>query len=328
MSYFKKSIKWRKKCEHVGVRKFTNKMVDERVLRVSQLDVLELDEELLNTLDNRIAGILQGLPASFAVILRFKPELIALIRVLLWRWSIYRNGVTFGQEMMGLTYLQTGRCNSRTNSNTDPAAGHLIPSIKYSLLGFIIFWWIRERFEDLVTLLSPLTRSTASTEHMTNCINAGLQLANCINFCSFLLYGVYPSLKERILHLKMTSVVRQTLRQPSYKYMNREIIWYGFSEFLFFVLPQINFFAVRNWCKKAFAKIGLKDSTSLLVPTGLLVRCVHCNDRPILPQVSAECGHVFCYYCIAANLKADKDYPCDACGKKVTTFDHACHINR
>ena len=290
----------------------------EKVLRVSQLDVLELDEELQHGFESKIMAIFQPLP-SFAFFLRLKPELKAATRALIWLLSVDKTGNTFGQEMLALGYLE--------ENNLDNNLRPITVSSKYSLLLIVILRWIEERLEDILEYILPRMQ-LFYTEKLKDVINSILKFARCVNFCLFLLYGVYPSLKERLLRLQMVPLASQRLRQPDYHYMNREIIWYGFSELLFFLLPQINFFVVRNYIRKRFTSVTTSSTGASVVSSPELLSpssCSYCKRVPTLPQVASSCGHVYCYYCIAANLKADKNYPCEKCGDIVNNFDHALY---
>uniref|UniRef100_A0A1X7V2J8 Uncharacterized protein n=1 Tax=Amphimedon queenslandica TaxID=400682 RepID=A0A1X7V2J8_AMPQE len=96
----------------------------------------------------------------------------------------------------------------------------------------------------------------------------------------------------------MTPSRPQVLRELSYDYMNREIIWFGFSEFLFSVLPLLNLQSLKNSYNKILHSL-VGDRETAVAPNV----CVYCNGAPVLPQVST-CRHLFCYYCIAANVLA------------------------
>lgn len=289
----------------------------EKVLRVAQMDVLDLDEELSRTFEYEILHILQSLP-SYALLMRIKPEIKAIVRVVIWWLSIRRCGYTFGQEMMGLSYSQ-GTAIFKNDTRQSSLTKHL-------LLSVVLFRWIDERFEDI---LSPFSGESLNVEWIKSVMSSVFRFAQCINVCLFLLHGTYPSLKERLLRLKMVPIVRQTLRQPSYQFMNREIIWYGFSEMLFFVLPMINFFALRNYFRKLVTSLGVLDNQSVSLhqqEVSAIYQCCHCqSEPPVIPQITNNCDHVYCYYCIAANLMADKDYPCNSCGQVVQGFKHASY---
>ncbi len=41
--------------------------------------------------------------------------------------------------------------------------------------------------------------------------------------------------------------------QVSYEFMNQQLVWHGFSEFLFFLLPLINIDRIRNGIRRFMA---------------------------------------------------------------------------
>ena len=274
----------------------------EKVLRTGRLDAVELDNDLTSIFQERFLDIFRRLPSG-PLLERFKPEMKAFIRFLLWKWSLGKpNGSTFGQEMTSLTYV--------TKEGTGLTSKHRwILMILYVLLE-----WSSERFEDILSKLIPSLRA----DRIAACIKFFAQIANLLNFCAFLIQGVYPSLKERVLHLNMVPTKPQTLRELSYENMNREMVWYGFSEFVFFVLPLMNLPLVRNWLKKTLQKYNLLPS-QVGRSVSAVNRCSLCNERPVQPQLS-NCGHVYCYYCIAANVEADPEFPCSLCNKRATPY--------
>ena len=272
----------------------------EKVLRISQLDALELDSELIAAVQDKFFNIFGFLPST-ALIERLRPELKALLTFLLCKWSLSRarnDHCTFGQGLMSLKYAQQD--NSLPNTRQ-----------KWLLLLILVFpGWLLERFEGLVNAAFPTLRA----HKILSIAKAFLQLCNVLNFCSFLLYGQYPSLTERLLHLKMIPSRPQVLRELSYDYMNREIIWYGFSEFIFSVLPLLNLQSLKNTCNKLMH--GLVGDRGSAVAHN---ECAQCSSVPVLPQVSS-CGHLFCYYCISANVLADSNFPCPVCNERVTDY--------
>ena len=273
-------------------------MVSEAVLRVSQLDATELDDELSSLLQQQFVTIFKSLPIQF--ISRFKPELKLFVRWLVWRYSVQESGSTFGQKMMDLHY------STATNGPL-----HLSQRLGLFFI-FVVAEWIRERFDVFVSLVTEAQPSTV--QRIVDSTVAFLKGLSLLNFVLFLLYGCYPSVKERLLRLAMSPSKPQVMRQLSYDYMNREILWHGFSEFIFHVLPHFNLFALRNWFRRRL-RHG-QDRTSRLQPDANFEKCSFCECVPSLPHLS-DCGHVYCYYCLRANCLADPNFPCSVCSEPV-----------
>ena len=272
-------------------------MAAESVLRVSQLDATELDDELSYLLQHQFLGIFKSLPLR--LISRFKPELKLFIRWLIWKYSVHESNHTFGQKMMDLHYS--------TGKGGPLALRHRIGLF----LILVIAEWLKERFDVLLSFATqaPPSSLQKALDRITACIK-GLSL---LNFVLFLLYGSYPTVKERLLGLTMSPSRPQALRQLSYEYMNREILWHGFSEFIFYILPHFNLFALRNWLRRTLRLAQDKDAD---LQVANFEQCAFCEGSPTMPHIS-ECGHVYCYYCLRANCLADSTFPCSVCSRPV-----------
>lgn len=272
----------------------------ERVLRVSQLDATELDDDLLTVLQQQLLAIFKLLPSTR--LLQFKPELRAALKALLWWYSVRTAGQTFGQGMLDIQYSR------ETTHATKLPFRHRLALLVLS----VGLEWLGERFHLLGSLASPRL-SPRQLETILGYLSAAVNTLSLLNFTVFLLRGNYPTLQERLVGLLLSPTHPQTLRNVSYDYMNREILWHGFSEFLFFVLPHFNVFAIRNWLHR----VALSPSASL---TDYSV-CVFCEKAPTRPTVT-QCGHVYCHYCLQANCMADSHFPCSVCGQ-VASPPHA-----
>ena len=265
---------------------------EELVLRVNQLDTTELDDELYDLLQHQFLEVFKNLPSI--KLLKFKPELKLLVRFLIWKYSIYDESRSFGQMMLDLTYKTKG----------------LQPMTQWQrialFIGLVMMDWVKERF-DLLSLVLPLR--VASLEKLLNWILSFVRTLSLFNFIAFLIRGSYPSLKERLLALTMVPTQRQVLRTTNYEYMNREILWHGFSEAIFFVLPHFNLFTLRNWWRKLIP--GNAETT-----IGDYSRCALCEHEPSMPH-STNCNHVYCYYCLRGNIIADNTFCCSVCATPV-----------
>lgn len=269
----------------------TEKMASaaESVLRVNQLDACELDENIADILQHQFMQIFT--PLDSVRIHQFEPELKAIVRFLLWKFSLSAESSSFAQRMLNLTYAN--------------GTGQLTPFQRGGLFfSLVIAEWLLERCDWIMTKLPSLAPLQQTFTHgMT-----ALKLLSLLNFTVFLIQGCYPTLKERLLALKIAPTHPQSLRDVSHSYMTREILWHGFSEFLFFVLPHFNLFALWNRIKQMCTAPALNHSL-----------CAFCEAPPTMPHLSS-CGHTYCYYCLSANMKADPNYSCVICSDKVHSY--------
>lgn len=277
-------------------------MGDEIVLRVSQLDAVELDAQLTDSLQSQFIGTFK-----FVSLSQLNPELKLFLRWYLWKMSIHTTERTFGQQMLDLKY------SLASNKFVPLKSGHKVVLFLTMVLGP----WLQDRTDMLSSVLIPHVRASVVQTVLSN-ITSVVKIITVFNFLDFLLKGRFPTLQDRLLGIALVPDRRQTLRQTSYDYMNREILWHGFAEFVFNVLPQFNSFAVKNWLRFVWRKLAPPriDAETLPLQTKDFLVCQFCASMPTLPYVT-NCGHIYCYYCVTANCMADPAFPCSACGSKV-----------
>ena len=268
----------------------------ELVLRVNQLDACELDEDLTDILQHHFIEIFR--PLQSIRINRFKPELKAFLRFLVWKYSLGSSSSTFGQRMLNLIYTSRD-----SHSLSAIQRGGLYTSI-------VVSEWLVDRCDWLVSLCPH----PAAAQNIFAWILAVLKMLSLLNFLIFLIQGHYPTLKERLLGLKMVPGRPQHLQEISHSYLTREILWYGFSEFIFFILPHFNLFSIQNWMRRLSSSDRTADGA-----------CGFCGSRPTQPHISS-CGHIYCYYCLSANMQNDFTFSCSLCNQPITSCTSASEV--
>ena len=93
-------------------------------------------------------------------------------------------------------------------------------------------------------LLSRLTALTSTTH----------SLLAFTSFLTFLLNGRYRTLTDRLLRLRLAPPTTQTTREVSFEYLNRQLVWHAFTEFLLFLLPLVGISRWRRWLTRAWRK--------------------------------------------------------------------------
>src|SRR5205814_1885663 len=74
------------------------------------------------------------------------------------------------------------------------------------------------------------------------------------SFLVFLVNGRYRTLLDRILRLRLATPTSQVSREVSFEYLNRQLVWHAFTEFLLFVLPLVGISRWRRWLSRAWRK--------------------------------------------------------------------------
>lgn len=169
-------------------------------------------------------------------------------------------------------------------------------------------------------------------------------VAALVSFLVFLVNGRYRTLIDRILHLKLVAPTGQMSRQVSFEYLNRQLVWHAFTEFLLFFLPLLGISRWRRWLSralrkaKALARMNGRDHDEEVSKKGELAflperTCAICyrdqNPSSTMeseviaitstsggvvgsaqtdvtnPYQTTVCGCVYCFVCIATKLEAE-----------------------
>ncbi|KAK2886367.1 peroxisome biogenesis factor 2 [Channa argus] len=283
------------------------------VLRISQLDALELDSALEQLVWTQFSQCFQNCRPG--LLTPVEPELKALLQLLLWRFTLYRSSATVGQSLLSLRY--------HNNLSLSPRYRPLSRRQKLSL-GLLTVGprWLQERSHSLLMCLGlspggPLSQRDCGLLQRGLCSSLTLvstvaQIASLINFLVFLRRGQHPVLAERIAGARAVFSKSNIVRDITYQYMNRELLWHGFAEFLIFLLPLIN----TRRLKAVVSSIVFgerADRERVEEGKGVWKECGLCREWPTMPH-TVGCHHVFCYYCIRSHSIADTCLTCPKCG--------------
>ncbi|GAB0089543.1 peroxisome biogenesis factor 2 [Sergentomyia squamirostris] len=272
------------------------------LLRVNQLDAIQLDDGIQKVFTDSLSRALDNSP-KFLV--KFHPELELLLRSLLWKFSIYSEKASFGQQMLFLRY-----------------SGNQLKSWRLFLhfLLAVAPKYIRDKILYQYTNIEFLQKSLSYSQNALN-------LLFLINTVHFLKTGRSPGVVDFLLGLQYCDAEGKSQRNIGYFHMTRELLWAGFIEFIGNVLPFINYHKLK---RRLQAVLGEKKSSGRMEAVQLTEKtlCCFCKQRPTLPHELSSCGHIYCYFCLRGNFEADPDFRCLLCGQpgvdfaKVSAFGH------
>jgi len=163
----------------------------------------------------------------------------------------------------------------------------------------------------------------------------------------FLYEGGYRNLSERFSQISLATMRPSSSREVSYEFMNRQMAWHAFTEFLLFALPlghwTRTFKKMRRRVSAHFGKLYTLRSELLpavsrefLEPSG--AQCTICAERafnvssslvsvnlryqhPIQTPYVTSCGHRYCYFCISEKIlraaEEDSYWECLVCSRPV-----------
>jgi len=236
------------------------------------------------------------------VIDKFKPELIALLDFLVYYLSVYSIETTYGNKLQNLKF-----------SSSD-----LNPITKLQKILFGIFTVGGRWFWTRLNSLSSNRENWRSTWYhrlwiVLSFLEKVYLFASVANFLVFLYNGKYVSVITRLLGMRLIFRSVSTQRQVSFEFMNRQLVWHEFTEFLMFVLPLVNVDKIKNFFSRIFF-----SPKQLSLPASA---CPICSKDPIQTPYQSNCGHSFCYYCLKQNCMIDSNFPCPKCGSIVSSMN-------
>jgi len=71
-------------------------------------------------------------------------------------------------------------------------------------------------------------------------LESSYALLGLASFVTFLWNGQYRTIADRLFNMRLIPARRYVQRDVSYEFMNRQMVWHAFTEFLLFFLPLIN----------------------------------------------------------------------------------------
>jgi peroxin-2 len=274
------------------------------------------------------AAAAAGPPVTVSVSERlaaYKPEINALFKLIVHGFTTCQNRPTPGSQLMNLVY--------RNEAHPKLIHGHA--AVPKDVTQFALTWqqkwlyilvgiggrwgwtrmgdYMRSRnwdMEDNDTWKRRLYQLYQRAETL-------YRICSVMNFVAFLYNGKYRSVLERLLSMRLVYIRSRVARQVNFEYMTQQLVWEGFSEFLFFLLPLINYRRIKQWFRRLFSLQSVTDSN---MPDEV---CAICSEDPITIPYKTNCGHVFCYYCIRGSRMANHYFRCPRC-ETVVTSDERC----
>ena len=285
--------------------------------RVAQLDAQQIDEEVELLLSEQIKRALRYFPASRVQF--WKPETLLVLRCVLFRASMWNYSTTYGQRLQNLTY-RAEQVHS-TSSGISPtltspfSEGRHAALKKWQLYAYVLLWiggrYGIERLNWYCAKHNWADEPEQSWKRQfwvaLRWVEKVTKLLDFVNMLAFLWNGRYVMLVERLLRMRLVPGMRSLPRQVNFEFMNRQLVWQSFAEFLLFLLPIVN----MNSIKKLFRRLWTREQRQVTEGT-----CPICLKSPVnTPYVPENCDHVYCYYCLSSALEEDSKFSCLCCNR-------------
>ncbi|RMZ79273.1 hypothetical protein DV737_g3486, partial [Chaetothyriales sp. CBS 132003] len=300
--------------------------------RVGQVDAELLDEELLTLMRGQVGDGLK----LFGPHLQddWSREILLALRAILFKLSVWDNDASYGASLQNLRLA---------DARQDLVLQAKPTRWQKALYGLVTvlgrYGW--ERWEgwlvDQEAGYAAPSDAVQRLGRLTHWLSTTHSIAAFAAFVVFLVNGRYRTLVDRLLRLRLVSPSNQIGREVSFEYLNRQLVWHAFTEFLLFVLPLVGISRWRRWLSRAWKK------------TKSLMHCAICyqDQQPtsnseaevlgantgggsggiigsaatdiVNPYETLTCSCIYCFVCLATKIEAEEGsgWSCLRCGESV-----------
>jgi len=303
-----------------------------RTLRVNQLDATRLDGEICTLLKQQFADVFLWQSGIWDSL---QPEIDVLIRTVFWRFTIWVDAPTPGGQLQNVRYANAG-VGAATYKPLERRQKFCCLAVN------VLLPWLAQRLRDRAQILeqvAPVTDSHLGERFLKRWIRslarwylrnlvprfgAAYVVAAAINFLLFLRHGVYSTLSDRFLNVQLVHIDPAARRQVAFEYMNRVMIWNGVSEFLMTVMPLMDLPKVRRWLARKLFPRAVLAQLEVVPGSGYICSCELCGASPMTLPMRSNCGHFFCYFCIASEqMEHPRNVECPRCNLRIEAVSHA-----
>ncbi len=318
--------------------------------RVGQVDAELLDEELLQLLKAQVGEALKYFGSHLQD--DWSAEIMLALRAVLFKLTVWDHDATYGAALQNLKFT-----DARKKGPVLVSPSKLQKTL-YGLftVGGKYAWtrwenWLVDNdngYDQPSLTLRKLSRlsDAVSTVHSTTAF---------ASFLVFLVNGRYRTLLDRVLRLRLAPPTSQVSREVSFEYLNRQLVWHAFTEFLLFVLPLVGISRWRRWLARAWRKtksimrtggedeVDIKSGEFAFLPERTCAICYQdqnatsTSEAEIIatsgasgiigsaqtditnPYETIPCGCIYCFVCLAGRLEAEEGegWTCLRCGEEV-----------
>lgn len=175
--------------------------------RVNKLDAIQLDTSIRQIIKDQQLELRDGF---FVHLLDFQKHIDLLTNSIIWWYSFRKHQATLGQQLLALKYDES----------------------QFSRSALVWHWLLQVVLPNVHQIGDSGNKAVQWAENF-------YILAKIYIFFKFCYTGARPNLTDEFVGLDLHST--EIKRTVSYGFMNRELIWNGFIEFLVYTIPMINF---------------------------------------------------------------------------------------
>lgn len=266
--------------------------------RVTQLDAFLLDNELISRLLEQLSSTASS---------EYKSELSLLLRVILYKMTLWDKNQSYGMFLMNLKYEDLHKVKKAAYYTWCVLSGYLNDKVSARV------------YED---------DEGQSWKKAWKFGEKLVKVSEFVNFLMFLVKGDYPLLALRLLRVKISvnsiELAKANKGNVSYEFQNRQLVWNTFLEFIIFILPLFQNSGINSIFSKLLQKPS-KVQDQLEYKHLKERQCAICfesgNKQRITTPYRASCGCLYCYVCIVTKMEQSKTigekWRCLKCGEEV-----------
>ncbi|GAA5981395.1 hypothetical protein JCM10908_004093 [Rhodotorula pacifica] len=259
-----------------------------RISRVAQLDADLLDGELESILNASVSAALDGVKSAGGR--SWQPEYVAMLRLAVLKLSLWESNATYGASLQNLRYRDEGK-HAASGTHVGDSGLSTLQKTAYTAL-VVLPPYLQSRLQDrmlesswadeplplswfsLIDLRRLRARGRRREDELAlwkrewkraawELLSAGERLGALLGLANLLIFlynGKYRTLIDRVLKMRLVYARRAFTPNVSFEFLNRQLVWEAFTEFLLFLLPLINLHRFRLRVAKAISSRAKKST--------------------------------------------------------------------
>jgi peroxin-2 len=285
------------------------------IMKANQLDSLALDEEVYSLLQAQLFKSFKFFKRG--ILNEYKPEINALLQLIIFKFSIFDSDSSYGQQLQNLIYIDAFSQNSKNIKLK------LWQKVLFAV--FVIFGkWFCERLNYFsikkIWALRPSTNWKKKASDWMLKLEKIYKALNILNFVFFFYETKYISLVNRVLGMRLVYNRKNISKALNFEYMNRQLVWHGFTEFLLVAIPLVNFERIKSFFTKTFRQKKIENKTGNQNQSNVQEDiCLFCSNNILVPY-QTNCDHTFCYYCLKTETMMNPSLKCPECNTNIKSF--------
>ena len=217
--------------------------------RVGQVDAELLDEDLLNQFKGQVGEALKYFGTQLQI--DYSAEILLALRAVLFKLTIWDHNASYGASLQGLRYSDA---RDKSLARPPPRKWQKIVYGLITVLGR--YGW--GKWEDYLLDADAGYEEPSPVVKKLSSLTSGLSSLHSVtamaSFLNFLYNGQYRTLLDRALRLRLVPSSSHTTHQLSFEYLNRQLVWHAFTEFLLFLLPLVGISRWRRLLTRAWRR--------------------------------------------------------------------------